>query len=220
MNNVFIEHRRGGKLVETRELHNVWTAFGKQYLSRLVAYQTIDPVGGDVPQEVTRLRYFGLGMGGIEAAGISFSPTFVAAYPPGFDPNASNGHAYNRIDPTSPPISTLERPIRISGSSDPYPGDPGDIWLIGPPNFDAYYKDINSVSFQIEVSSNGGQIVYGTFPYMPISEAALFTSGANINAPYNDHSPYNSAVAYINFATIIMQSDSVITFSWTVRFAT
>jgi hypothetical protein len=48
---------------------------------------------------------------------------------------------------------------------------------------------------------------------MPVSEAGLFHSGGHINMAYN------AVAAYIDFATILLSSASVVTFSWTVRFA-
>ena len=213
MNNVFIEHRRGGVLVEIREMHNVWTYFGKQYLSQLVSYQAIDSIGGDVPQTSYRVRYLGLGIGGCEAASVAYESAFLSAYPPGEDPNATAGNVYNKIDPTSPVISTLERPVRVSGGATPYPGSAGDVWLFGPPNFSAHYRDTNSVTFETTVDCTTGALVYGTFSFMPISEAGLFHAGASPGTAYN------SAIAYINFATITLRSDSVIKFYWTMRLA-
>jgi hypothetical protein len=211
MNNVFIEHRRGGTLVETRELHNVWTYFGKLYLSQLVSNVIIDDVGGDVPESIFRVRSLCLGMGGVEAAGAAYGAAFLAAYPPGHDPHATAGNKYDKNNPTGPVISTLERPVRRSGGLTPYPGGSGDVWLFEPPS--VHYRDINSVTFETVVDCTAGDLVYSTLPYMPISEAGLCHSGANAATAYNN------VVAYVNFATIVLQSDSIVTLSWTVRLA-
>lgn len=212
-NNVLVEHRRRGALVETREVHNVWTYYGKEYLSQIVSLQAIDDVMGDVPQTNFRVRYFGLGIGGITYSNSAYGPLFLAAYPPGFDPHGSNGHSYRSDDPTSPVVSTLERPVRRSGTANPYASAPGtDTWLFD--NAETYYRDINSVTYKFVVDCTASDVVYGSFPYMPISEAGLFHSGASM------HTPFSSLVAYVNFATVFLQPDSVVTFSWTVRFAT
>jgi hypothetical protein len=211
MNNVLIEHRQHGSLVETRELHNVWTYFGKEYLSRVVSLQVLDDVGGDIPQSDFRIRYFGLGIGGLQASATAFGPVFLSAYPPGFDPNATNGHVYDKTNPTGPIISTLERPVRKSGGVTSYPGALSDIWLFD--DLATSRQDINSVTFQIVVDCTSGDLIYSPFTYMPVSEAGLFHSGGHINMAYN------AVVAYIDFATILLSSASVVTFSWTVRFA-
>lgn len=212
-NNVRIEHRRSGVLVDVRELHNVWTSYGKEYLSELVALQVIDTV--DIPQQDNRIKYLGLGIGGVGASGAAYGPACMAAYPPGFDPNASAGNVYTKLNPTGPPISTLERPIRVSGTLNPYNTAPGtDVWLVSPPLADpgVYYRDIHSVTFKFYVDAST-DFVYGSLPFLPLSEAGLFHAGANVNQAYNN------LVAYVDFASILLEVNSFITFSWTVRFA-
>ena len=212
MNNVLIQHYQNGVCQKELEMHNVWTSYGKEYLSKLVALQAIAS-GGDVPQETHRIRYLGLGIGGKNAAGPAYGAAFLAAYPPGHDPNATAGNAYDRTSPLAPYIGSLERPIRVTGGTTPYPGAPTDSWLLGPPNISTCYRDINSVTFEITVDCTGGQFVYGPIPFAPVSEAGLFHSGASV------HAPYGVPVAYVNFATIILTNASVVRFSWTVRLA-
>ena len=210
--NVLIEHRRAGILVETRSVHNVWTSVGKAYLSQLVAFQVIDDAIGDFPQEDHRIKYFGVGIGGNEASGIAYETVLATAYPPGEDPVGTAGNAYNKINPTGPLITTLERPVRFTGSTQPYPSAlSSDVWLSNP--LVAYYRDINSVTFRTTLDGSSGILAYSPFTILPISEAGLFNSAASPNLPYN------AALAYVNFNALFFQSDSVITFSWTVRFA-
>lgn len=210
-NNVVIEHRRGGSVVDVREGHNVWTYYGKEYLSKLVALQVIDAI--DVPQEDNRIKYLGLGIGGVSTSGSSRGPVFMAAYPPGHDPNSTFGAQYTDENPTSPPVNTLERPVRVSGTSNPYPTAPStDVWLLGPPTL-VTYRDTNSITFKFVVDASGGSFVYGSMPFLPVSEAGLFHAGADPGVAYNQ------TVAYITFATMVLHSDSVVTISWTVRFA-
>lgn len=210
-NNVTIEHRIGGALVDTRQQHNTWTYYGKDYLSRVVALQSIGG-GGDVPQHNARVRYLGLGIGSVMAVDAAFAPPLVTTYPPGFDPHATAGNTYSRLMPENPVISTLERPVRRAGGSNPYSSAlPTDTWLFD--DIETVYRDTQSVTFRFIVDCTLGDVVYGPYTYVPISEAALFLSTANENTPYS------SAVAYVDFATVFLQSDSVVTLSWTVRFA-
>lgn len=211
--NVAIRHYRAGQLVERRDVHNVWVDNGREWLAKLVSLQVLDPGNppGDVFKNEARLRYFGLGMGGHLAAGSSLVPPYTTYYPAGFDPNNSNGHAY-RSDFGSD-IGTLERPVRRSGTLDPYPGDPGDVWLYE--DIVAWHRDTQSVTYNVTVDATGGELIYGGLTDLPISEAALFNDdvGVSVNAPYSP------LVAYVNFDTIQLTAVSIVLFSWTIRFA-
>lgn len=225
--NVDILHYRRGELVEVRCGHNIWTDNGRTWLSKLVSYMFIDPANplNDIPENVARLRYFGLGMGGRKASPSSLVGDFLAAYPPGYDPNATDGHSYQQEDPTGPPISTLERPIRRSGVNDPvtdpYPGDPADVWLYG--DVATYRRDNQSLTVDVVVDCTGGEVIYGSFLPPPagngagmvISEAGLFNDDVGVS----QNQPYSPLVAYINFATIQLTVESLVRFSWTIRFA-
>ena len=212
--NVAIEHFKCGELVERRDIHNVWVNNGRTWLSKIVALTYLDPssVSGDTFETDARLRYFGLGMGGIYALPGSFVGDYLAAYPPGYDPNASAGNTYKSANPTGPLISTLERPIRRTSTQLPYPGDPADVWLY--PNVTVYRRDNQSITVDVVVDASGGELIYGTFTTMPISEAGLFNddTGVAINTPYSP------LVAYVPFATIYLTTESLAHFSWTVRF--
>jgi len=61
--NFFAFMRCGGKIVpgSRREGHNVFTVTGRNWLSKLVAWQTI--AGTDVPYTQRRIRWFGVGTG-------------------------------------------------------------------------------------------------------------------------------------------------------------
>ncbi len=212
-NNVRIEHTRGGKLVQEIELHNSWTAYGREYLTRVIALQAM--TGPGVPQEDNRIKYMGFGIGGTLATLAAYTPLLNAAYMSGSDPNNTQGNEYDKDNPTSPAISTLERPIRRSGSEDPYLGGPtpGDIWLFENPSFTTYYRDINSVTYKTVIDCSNGDVTYGSFNTMPLSEAGLFHAGASVG------SPFSPLVAYVNFDTVTLDTTSMVTFSWTVRLA-
>jgi hypothetical protein len=217
--NVDILHYKRGELVEVRRGHNIWTNYGRTWLSKMVGYLSFDPV---TVEKNARLRYFGLGMGGNKASLGSLAGDFLAAYPPGYDPNASDGHSYQQEDPTGPPISTLERPIRRSGPNDPvtdpYPGDPTDVWLYE--DVDIYRQDNQSLTVDQIVDCTGGELIYGSFLTsgmgIVISEAGLFNDDALDVSP---NQPYSPLVAYINFGTIQLTVESIVRFSWTIRFA-
>lgn len=210
-NNVLLEHFVHGTLVGTTELHNTWVRDGSAYLANMVSYQVISDMG-DVPQETARVKYLGIGIGSKDAAASAFGPVLMDAYPPGYDGYESNGNLYNKDTPLDPVIMNLERPVRRSGSVDPYPvATNTDTWLVlgeGP-----FYRDINSVTHKFTVDASAGDWVYGSLPPLPITEAGLFLSTADV------HLPYNHLVAYINFDSITLRAGSVLKFTWTVRFA-
>lgn len=221
--NVDILHYKRGKLVEVRRGHNIWTDNGRAWLSEMVGYLAFDP--SELVENNARLRYFGVGMGGRKAALVSSGPDFVAAYPPGQDPNTTDGRQYQQEDPTGPPISTLERPIRRSGPNDPvtdpYPGDPTDVWLYE--DVPIHRQDNQSLTINVDVDCTGGEIIYGSFLPPPtgngsgmvISEAGLFNDDTGVSP----NQPYSPLVAYINFGTIQLTVESLVRFSWTIRFA-
>jgi len=210
---VLIEHRQLGRLVETRHCHNTWTALGKSYLSQLVSLQIVDSTTVIYPQVDYRLRYLGLGIGGNKAWPPAANPQLFAAYPPGYDPNSTVGTVYDCTNPTSPPISSLERPVRVTGGTTPYATAPNtDVWLFGPPNFSTSFQDISSITFTVVVDCTAGEVVYSPFTTVTISEAALFNSSAASSMAYN------VAMAYVNFSPLQINSLSVVTLAWTVRF--
>jgi hypothetical protein len=206
--NVNVEHFQKGKLVEVRQVHNVMTLIGRSWLSQLVGYA--DPALL-TPETSSRFRFFGMGIGSVKASVRADGPDMLAAYPPGFDPNATNGHQYQTIDPTGPVISTLERPIRRSGTQNPYDTAPGtDLWLYG--DIPIFFQDTRSITFRIEVDATSGEVIYGTFTSIPVTEAALFLGTADPNVPYN------SAAAYVHFDTVQVTESSILLFSWSIRF--
>lgn len=203
-------HYKRGRVVERRDVHNAFLPHGRAWLSRLVGFSSIVPA---VTETEARIRYLGLGMGSTSAGSVPYDAEFLAAYPPGFDPNATSGNLYQTINPTGPPISTLERPVRVSGSQDPYLSAPSsDVWLYE--NIVAYYQDLNSVTFRQVIDATAGELVYGTFTRMPISEAALFNDAAGVNV----NAPYNLALSYVQFSPIVLTVESVIDLSWSIRF--
>lgn len=209
--NVHIEHRRHGELVERRDVHNVFTDNGRRWLSELVGFLSFSP---DTVENAARIRYFGLGIGSTSAVASAFSAPLTAAYPASFDPNSTSGNEYQSVQPTSPLIRSLERPVRRSGTLDPYPGDPGDLWLYE--DLVPFYQDSNSVTYKVEVAALGGELLYSGLSELPISEAALF----NDEVTTDPNSPFSPPVAYVHFDTITLIPGSILNVSWSIRFCT
>ncbi len=195
--NLSLIARERGKIVAKREGHNIWLNLGREYLASLIAYQSFSPL---TPERDDRVRYMGFGIGGTRqvAPGVAnstpISPPYVGT---------------NVQTDTDPTITTLERPVRISGSSSAYPGLAGDIW-VGQVQAPAVHDLPTEVTFrrlftQLEVS-------YAPFTSVPLSEIGLFTSAA---VPGNHLNPI---IAYDTFDTMSKTSAVAIEVVWTIRF--
>ena len=174
----------------------------------------ISPAGyTTTPLDVQRIKYMGFGIGGINQTSLVASlPPVSTAYPPGFDPNATTGNEYRKEHPLDPLITTLERPVRISGGVVPYPGDLADVWLVESPKFMNFIPSPGVMSFHGFV--NGGDMLYPPFTVMPLSEVGLFLSDADVSSAYNP----GRLVAYYSFGTIPLSAGLSLELVWTVSF--
>lgn len=211
--NVFIKARRNGKLFFNWEGHNTWTTHGRQYLADMLSYSSFGP---DTPLVATsRIKYVAVGVGGKQHGAL---PAAVdTAYPAGFDPNATTGDKYDHLYPVSPPISTLERPVRFSGGTNPYnTAAPGDVWLSDPtlPKFFTQFPGNGVAAIHLFIDGAAGDVSYGALTSVPLSEAGLVLSGdADINTPFNQ------IVAYIDFPPKLTITNVVeAELTWLVQF--
>lgn len=211
--NVFLTLRRGDTVLDRREGHNTWVNTGRAYLAEMSTYSNLV---AETPFDTRRIKYMGLGIGSADQAYMSAvsSPPLSVSYPPGSDPNATAGNEYDSAYPVDPPIETLERPVRVSGLSGAYPGDPADVWLIQPPNFFTVDAGLGVVEYHALVNTNLAQILYGPFLTMPLSEVGLFLDGANVNDAYN----LGQMVAYHSFGTLTLVPGSVLEIIWQVAY--
>lgn len=195
--NLSLIARERGKIVARRDGHNIWLNLGREYLAALIHYTSFSPL---TPERDDRIRYMGLGIGGNRQQMLSIvnSPPYSVSYP------GSNAQTDN--DPT---VTLLERPVRISGSADPYPGQAGDLWLA-----QVQAPSTHPVASQTTFSRvfTSLQVNYGSFASVPLSEIGLFTNNANPNV-YN-----NTMVAYDTFDTLSKTSAFELEVNWTIRF--
>jgi len=210
--NVFITVRQQGKLAYRWEGHNTWTDVGRDYLRRVCSLNTIEP---DTPTLYgSHLKHVQFGVGGVLQGTV---PAQVdTSYPAGFDPNATSGKEYNHELAVSPPIGTLERPVRISGGSNPYASAAAsDVWLTDhlPPKTFFTYPSTSSFTVWHVLAGGAGDVAYAPFGVVPLSEAGLVVGGTA-----DVHEAYNAIVAYVNFTPIQFDSSSELTIGWTVNF--
>jgi hypothetical protein len=195
--NLIITARERGKIVDRREGHNIWLNLGREYLAQLIAFQSFGP---DVAVRNDRIKYMGVGIGGTKQIAL---PTANSA------PISPPYTGTNVQDDATPIITTIERPVRLSGSSSAYPGIAGDQWIgqiQAPPDLSGGTEVVfRRVFTEDEVS-------YGPFSVVPISEVMLYTSAAD---PENYQ---NTGVAYDTISTLAKTSAVAIEFEWTIRF--
>lgn len=194
--NLIITARERGKIVARREGHNIWLDTGREFIAQLIAFQSFGP---DTPVRNDRIKYMGVGIGGTRQLAL---PTANSA--PISPPYTGN----NAQDDSTSTVTTLERPVRISGSTTNYPGIAGDAWIgqiAAPPDLSIS----GEVTFRRVFTKT--EVNYGPFLSVPLSEVMLFTSAAN---PENYQ---NAGVAYDTFDTISKTSAVNVEFLWTIR---
>jgi hypothetical protein len=203
--NVFIIHRKLGKIVERREGHNVVVDLGRTWIRDLL-YLSL---------ETRRVKYIGLGIGGNEQVPLLVAP-FNVIYPVGANVPPTTGFDYKDVCPIVPVIETLERPVRVAGGVAPYPvAPPGDQWRMGPSGtLFITHPTLYSVGYSATFDGTLGHLVYPPMPTpMPISEAALFLDDAPVLG-----TPYSQVVAYHNFPPVLIDTLSKLEISWHLRF--
>lgn len=205
--NLKIVARERGKIVAQRDTHNIFLDLGREWLSRLISYQSYNP---DTFQRNDRVRYIGFGIGGSRQV----APSVANAAPVGgaggpYAANSAAGIGSNNQTDTDRTVTTLERPVRVLGGSSNYPGEGTDTW-IGQIQAPAVQGTATSTTFRRIFS--GAEISYLPFASVPISEAMLFTSTANPNFYLN------TGIAYDTFDTVSKTPAISIEVVWTFNF--
>ncbi len=195
--NLEIIVRERGKIVERRDGHNIWLNLGGEWLAQLIAYSSFGPL---TTERDDRIRYMGVGIGGNRQLQLSTanSAPLVTPYP-----------GTNAQTDTNPGVTRLERPVRISGSADAYPGQGSDVWL-GQVQAPAVHPTPKQTTFSRVFTE--AEVSYGGFLSVPLSEIMLFTGGSNPNV-YN-----NTGVAYDTFDTLSKTGAFGLEVNWTIRF--
>lgn len=193
--NLELTCRERGKIVDRRVGHNIWLNLGREYMARLIAYQSFGP---DVPEENQRIKYMGLGIGGTQQ--------LVTPVPAPVGTTYTGTNSQTDVDHT---VTTLERPVRISGSSAAYPGLAGDAW-VGQVQAPAAHPIASQTVFRRVFVQQ--EVSYAPFLSVPLSEVGLFLSGAD---PENFQ---NTMVAYDTFDTVSKTVAVDLEVVWTIRF--
>lgn len=205
--NLIIVARERGKIVQRSETHNIFLDLGREWLSRLIAYNTYSP---DTYQRNDRVRYIGFGIGGVRQV----APILADASPIGgsgdpYEASSAAGIGSNIQTDVDRTVTTIERPVRVTGGTSGYPGTGGDIW-IGQIQAPVEHATGTSATFRRVFTQQ--EISYTPFTSVPLSEAMLFTSSA-------DPGFYlNTGIAYDCFDTISKTSAISLEVEWTFNF--
>ena len=195
--NLSIVARERGKIVARRDGHNIWLDLGREYLAQLISYNSISPL---VPARDDRIRYMGVGIGGTRqiALSVANASPLSDAYP---------GSNTQTDDDAS--VTTLERPVRLTGTATAAPYNVSDAW-IGDVQAPPVFPTATSVTFKRLITQL--QVSYTPYLVVPLSEIGLFTADAIPNV-YN-----NTIVAYDTFESLAKTDAFELEVSWTIRF--
>lgn len=198
-NNLRLTMRERGKIVQRREVHNIWLTTGRQWLAQHIAYSSYSP---RTIENAMCPRYMGFGMGGTRqlAIGTTQAVPLVTAYP--------GTNVQTDVDPE---VTNLERPVRISGGTTTYPGNTGtDVWLkqIQVPPIHDIPTRTRYVCTLLETD-----ISYSPYVIVPLSEAGLFLDSSSSLYP----NTYNNApIAYDTFETLTKTTKFQLEVDWTL----
>jgi len=194
--NLSIIARERGKIVDRRDGHNIFVNLGREWIAALISLQSFSP---DTPENDYRPKYMGFGIGGAQQVSVNANSSPIT-------PPYSGSNLQTDTDRT---VDTLERPVRISGSSSAYPGVAGDLWL---GQIQAPVSHPQSTQAQFRRLLGQGEISYAPFLSVPLSEVGLFTSDKN------PEEYLNTLIAYDTFDTISKTTAVEIEVVWTFRF--
>lgn len=197
--NLHIIARERGKIVTRRDGHNIWLNLGREWIARLISYSFIG-LPADIAEEDNRVKYMGFGIGGTQqlAPGTANAPPISPPY--------VGTNAQTDVNPT---LLTLERPVRVSGSSAAYPGLAGDAWL-GLVQAPAAHVLPTETTFSRVFTLS--EISYPPFLSVPLSEIGLFIASAD---PENYQ---NTMIAYDTFDTLSKTTSFELEVQWTIKF--
>ena len=227
-----------GKIIEERESHNIFVAYGREWISELTAYQAlVTPFRGD------RVRYMAVGIGGYQQtmAQVAIQTLGYAGFPndwqyTAFVPPLTTGGEggvgtpatpSSQLD-TDPTVTGLEYPVQITAAN-----------YYDPVKWPATFPEAGTVRFTAVLGYN--DVSYGAYTTVPLSEIGLFTSSITEGVTNTQMPPLDAAefrgdyppasgnffppvgtrfmIAYNTFPTLNKTSSFVLQVDWELRFA-
>lgn len=200
--NLKLTMRERGKIVARREGHNIWLNQGRNYLARLISYDT-----GEVPFEDNRVKYMGLGIGGTRqnSLAVANSPPVSPTGSGGFYPAGTN----LQVD-TDPTVEMLERPVQVTAAPlflkqvtmPPIFQPRSDLAPSNPLNTQSEFHCLFEVT----------DVNFGSLLSVPVSEVMLYTAAADPSLGINH------GIAYDTFDSLSKTAAFDLEIVWTIRF--
>lgn len=186
-NNIRLTLRERGKIKHRWEGQNIWLDAGREWLAELISYSAYSPL---TPVENRRVGYVGFGIGGFRQTNllVANNPPFSVDYP-----------GTNIQTDMDPGVNALERPVCVTAG----------VYLaeLPPP-------DISSTYYYAKYTLSLGlsDVSFGSYLTVPLSEVALFHSGAD---PFE---PDNQPLSYEAFESLPKTQAMTLDVDWSVRF--
>jgi hypothetical protein len=228
----------GGDVVEQRESHNIFTDYGREWISELSAYDaSLVPFRGD------RIRWVGVGIGGdsqsltytaVQALGYGgFADDWqYGGYPGSEDLTRGGEGGTGGVGPsqndTTPSVTGLEYPVQMTSQN-----------YYDEVKQPASFPEAGIVRFTAVLGYT--DVSYGSYASVPMSEIGLFTGSATEGVTDRQMPPLDSAksrgpyppattdyyppvgtrfmVAYNTFPTLTKTSAFVLQVDWELRFS-
>lgn len=188
-----------GKVVKHHRSHNIVTNTGRQFLSRVITAQSFSGASF-IRTNNEVVRYIGFGVGGSRQ-----TSALASAAPISTDYGGTNLQTDTDVT-----VSRLERPVQVTA-------DP--LWMreVTTPGT---FGSATSTTFITTFSQ--GDINFGSYTQVPLSEIALFKSGADPSLPNGTAGAYPGAggevIAYDTFAPITKTGLFSIQVRWSFNF--
>lgn len=204
-----IARARGGSIIEEREIHNIVTNIGRQFLAEVITPATLGGGGSFTRTTDEVVRYIGFGMGGtLQSAASASAPPFSTDYP-----------GTNLQTDTDLTVSGLERPVAVSGTINT-PGIPAPaVWMnqIATPGT---FPSATTTRFVALFTAT--DINFGAYTSVPLSEIALYRGDADDTLPNGTSGTYPGTggliIAYDTFNTIQKTGVFSLEVRWEFRF--
>jgi hypothetical protein len=193
---------RGKRRRWHQRTHNIVVNTGKQFLAESITPSSLSP-GGFVRTQSAVVRYIGFGIGG------SRQSDPAASTSPLSDISPSGYGGTNTQTDTDPTVAILERPVEVSSG----------LWMreITTPGT---FPTASSTRFI--AAFGAGDINFGSFTSVPLSEIGLYSSAADPTLPNGSAGAYpgagGSLLAYDTFNSIAKTGLFSIEVRWEWRF--
>lgn len=207
-------HAKSGEVVETRDGHNIFTDYGRDWLSHLIAYSAISP--SETTFRDDRIRYMAVGIGGTSQllSYTTIEPTHAEWQ--GYAGNWGSvvpAPSLPGQEDTDPTVLGLEWPVQVTSGA--YYDD-----VYAPSSF----PGVGIVRFTSVLGVN--EASFGSFTSVPISEVGLFTKRVDTDLGGAPTPPLvwpaetyteKAMVAYNTFDTLSKTPAFTLQFDWEIR---